>query len=206
MIAGCCQKEGIRADMIYTGQTGWLQGYLYGFIFDATLNDFVSSEVEQAILRCYRESSPDLILVEGQSALRNPLGPAGAEIIVSGNIKGVILQHVPFRTCYDDLEDVGCLLPDLLSEIKLIEMYGTQVIAITLNGEGGSEKDLADYARDLETQLEIPVVRPLEQGADRLLPVIRKFMDAHHRLPDVTRLQRASQGSGSMNGHDNGLG
>ena len=35
--------------MIYTGQTGWLQGGEYGFIFDSTLNDFVSGELENAI-------------------------------------------------------------------------------------------------------------------------------------------------------------
>ena len=58
--------------MIYTGQTGWLQGGKYGFIFDSTLNDFVSGELEHAILTCYEETNPDVILIEGQSALRNP--------------------------------------------------------------------------------------------------------------------------------------
>ena len=37
---------GRRTEVIYTGQTGWLQGFRHGFIFDATLNDFVSGELE----------------------------------------------------------------------------------------------------------------------------------------------------------------
>ena len=81
-ITELCRQEGIRTEMIYTGQTGWLQGYKHGFIFDATLNDFVSGELEQAVLECNRQSSPDLILIEGQSGLRNPSGPCGSEIIV----------------------------------------------------------------------------------------------------------------------------
>ena len=36
--------------MIYTGQTGWLQGGRFGFILDATPNDFVSGELEHAIV------------------------------------------------------------------------------------------------------------------------------------------------------------
>jgi uncharacterized NAD-dependent epimerase/dehydratase family protein len=35
------RKAGYKAEMIYTGQTGWMQGAKYGFIFDSTLNDFI---------------------------------------------------------------------------------------------------------------------------------------------------------------------
>ncbi|HZX72934.1 MAG TPA: DUF1611 domain-containing protein, partial [Cyclobacteriaceae bacterium] len=35
------RKAGFKAEMIYTGQTGWMQGAKYGFIFDSTLNDFI---------------------------------------------------------------------------------------------------------------------------------------------------------------------
>ena len=58
--------------MIYTGQTGWMQGYSHGFIFDATPNDFVSGEIERVVLECVDVYKPDLILLDGQSSLRNP--------------------------------------------------------------------------------------------------------------------------------------
>lgn len=176
LIEQTCRKNGIRAEMIYTGQTGWLQGCTYGFIFDATLNDFVSGELEHAVVECARESSPDLILIEGQSGLRNPSGPCGSEIIVSANAKGIILQHAPFRTHYEELESLGCRLPDVADEIQLIKMYGAQTLAVSLNEEGGSEENLIRYQDELAQRLGLPVIRPLRDGVEELLPVIRRFM------------------------------
>ena len=40
---------------ITSGQTGWMQGGKYGFILDSTVNDFVSGELEKAIVECDRE-------------------------------------------------------------------------------------------------------------------------------------------------------
>jgi uncharacterized NAD-dependent epimerase/dehydratase family protein len=171
-----CRENGIRAEIIYTGQTGWMQGYKYGFILDATPNDFVPGEIERAIVTCDRETSPDLILIEGQSSLRNPFGPCGSEFLVSGNVKSVILQHVPFRTCFEDLEDRDCYLPDVEDEIKLIEMYGAQTLAVALNGDGGDAESLVVYQRELSEKIEIPVLRPLQEGFGSLLPVIRKVL------------------------------
>ncbi|MFH1155136.1 MAG: DUF1611 domain-containing protein [Pseudomonadota bacterium] len=186
MIVETCRKAGIGAEMIYTGQTGWLQGNRFGFILDTTVNDFVSGEVEDAIVRCEQEAHPDLIVVEGQSGMRNPQGPCGSEIIVSGNVKGVVLQHTPFREFYDSTEALGCRLPDIESEIKLIEMYGTRVIAVTLNGTGGTRDDLVSYARDLEKKVRIPVICPMEETMEKILPVLEGFIRNHERLPDTT--------------------
>ena len=80
-----CRNRGIKTEMIYTGQTGWMQGYSHGFIFDATPNDFVIGEIERVVLECVDVSKPDLILLEGQSSLRNPSGPCGSVFILSGN-------------------------------------------------------------------------------------------------------------------------
>jgi uncharacterized NAD-dependent epimerase/dehydratase family protein len=184
----CCSAK-IKTQMIYTGQTGWLQGNPYGFILDSTLNDFVSGELEDAIVCCEQESGPDLIIVEGQSALRNPLGPCGSEIILSGNTKGVILQHTPFRKFVDGGESLYCLLPDIETEIKLVEMYGALVIAVTLNGQGGTREEMSGYQKTLEKKIHIPVIIPLENspvGLDRILPVIKKFIQDHGDLPDTT--------------------
>jgi uncharacterized NAD-dependent epimerase/dehydratase family protein len=181
IITEMCRQEGIRTEMIYTGQTGWLQGYRHGFIFDATLNDFVSGELEHAVVECDRQSSPDLILIEGQSGLRNPSGPCGSEIIVSANVNGVILQHAPFRKHYEDLEHLNCLLPEVKDEIELIRMYGAQTLAVALNGEGGTDEELSDYRQELAQRLQLPVVSPLHEGTADLLPVIRRFISQQHQ-------------------------
>ena len=169
-----CQAKGIKAEMIYTGQTGWMQGYKHGFIFDSTLNDFISGEIERAIVAADKEENPDVILIEGQSSLRNPSGPCGTEFLISGNVKGVILQHRPARKYFDDHEAWGPI-PELASEIKLIEFYGAKVLAVTLNEGGLSKEALMTYKNEKEKELEIPVVLPLSEGMDRVVQVVEDF-------------------------------
>lgn len=172
-----CQKHDIHAEMIYTGQTGWMQGYKHGFIFDSTVNDFISGELERAIVECARESNPDIILLEGQSALRNPSGPAGSEYLLSGNAKGVILHHAPGRECYEGTEELGFKIFPIESEIELIKMYGSEVLAVTLNGEHMTLDELKKYQNDLQEKLDIPVVLPLEEGVEGLLPVLKNYIN-----------------------------
>ncbi len=90
-----CRRAGLKTELIFTGQTGWMQGAPFGFIFDSIPNDFVSGELEHAIVSCWKTARPELILLEGQSALRNPSGPCGSEFLLSGGARGVILQHAP---------------------------------------------------------------------------------------------------------------
>ncbi len=175
-----CQRHDIYAEMIYTGQTGWMQGYHYGFIFDSTVNDFISGELEHAVVQCAREAKPDLILLEGQSALRNPSGPAGAEYLLSANAKGIILHHAPGRQFYEGAEELGLKIAPIEHEIELIKMYGSEVIAITLNNENMTIEQLLAYRNDLQQRLGIPVVLPLEEGVEGLLPVIRRFIAAYN--------------------------
>jgi uncharacterized NAD-dependent epimerase/dehydratase family protein len=171
-----CNDNGIKTEMIYTGQTGWMQGYKHGFIFDATPNDFVGGEIERVILECEKAASPDLMVIEGQSSLSNPSGPCGSEFLLSGNVKGVLLQHAPARIFFEDLEVVGCKIPPLEKEIELIRMYGAEVLAITLNEERMENTAMVTYAKQLEEKLSIPVNRPLKDGIEPLIPVIRKFI------------------------------
>ena len=171
-----CRDNGIRAEMIYTGQTGWIQGYPHGFILDATPNDFVSGELERAIVDCARETSPDLILLEGQSALRNPFGPCGSELILSGDAKHVILQHKPFTEYIEGVQLPQCRMPQPMEEIELIRMYGAETIGVCLNGEGGSPAQLIQEQKKLQDKLDIPVIRPLQEGLQALLPGIRRLI------------------------------
>lgn len=171
-----CRENGIQAEMIFTGQTGWMQGYPHGFIFDSTVNDFISGEIERAIVNCDREENPDLILIEGQSALRNPTGPCGSEFLLSGQAKGVVLQHAPGRECHEGTEHVGCRIASVASEIELIGMYGAEVLAVTLNEMGQTDAEMREHQRKLEIELGIPVLRPLKEGVERLIPVVKQFM------------------------------
>lgn len=170
------RKAGYKAEMIYTGQTGWMQGARYGFVFDSTLNDFISGEMEHAIVSCYREVKPDIIFIEGQSSLRNPSGPAGAEWIVSAAADGVILQHDPARKQYKDMEFYPAFIADPKDEIALISMYGAATLALTVNTAKMKGDDARMYAREAEAALQIPVVLPLEDGLQRLLPIFETLI------------------------------
>lgn len=170
------RKAGYKAEMIYTGQTGWMQGARYGFVFDSTLNDFISGEMEHAIVTCYHEEKPDIIFIEGQSSLRNPSGPAGAEWIVSADATAVVLQHNPPRKQYKDLEFYPAYIPDPKDEIDLIRIYGAPTMALTVNTAKMTEQDARDYAVQKEKELGIPVLLPLEDGVDRLVPLFEKLI------------------------------
>ncbi len=167
-----CLGKSIKTELIYTGQTGWMQGYKHGFMFDATPNDFVSGELENAVLECVEQSAPDLILLEGQSSLRNPSGPGGPEFILSGNAKHVILIHPIGRKYFVDLEEYGCKIPELMDEIKLIESFGTKVIGVGLNEENATVELLNKHQATIENTLNIPVEVPLSNGVEKFVNYI----------------------------------
>ena len=170
------RKAGYKAEMIYTGQTGWMQGVKYGFVFDSTLNDFISGEMEHAVVTCYQETKPDIIFIEGQSSLRNPSGPAGAEWIISADANAVVLQHNPPRKQYKDMEFYPAYIPDPKDEIALIKIYGAPTVALTLNTVKMTEPEARDYARKYQKELDIPVVLPLEDGVHSLVPVFEEII------------------------------
>lgn len=171
------REAGFKAEMIYTGQTGWMQGAKYGFIFDSTLNDFISGEMEHAIVKCWEEARPDIIFIEGQSSLRNPSGPAGSEWIVSAAADAVVLQHHPVRKQYKDLEFYPAYIADLKDEMALIQIYGAPTVAITVNTAKMTEVDARAYAAQKEKELGIPVILPLEDSVKQLVPIFKKMID-----------------------------
>ena len=167
-----CLQHNQNAHMIYTGQTGWMQGHKYGFIFDSTLNDFVSGELEHAITSCWKEATPDVIILEGQSSLRNPSGPCGLEFIISGNASQVVLIHAPKKKYFDD-DPLWGEIPSVASEIDIIEKFGATVIALALNTSGLSKQEALSYKASYQKTLGIPVVLPLEEGVKKIVSEIK---------------------------------
>lgn len=175
LIREACEKERVNAAMIYTGQTGWLQGGKYGFIFDSTLNDFIAGELEHAIVSCWKETKPDIILVEGQSALRNPFGPCGSEMLISGNAKHVVLVHAPKRK-YFEHDPAWGEIPSVETEIELIKLLGSEVIALAINTEHCTKEEASAFQKSYQDKLQIPVLLPLEEGVESILPRIRTLI------------------------------
>lgn len=174
MLKQACEVHNLKAEMIFTGQTGWLQGGKYGFIFDSTLNDFVSGELEHAIVSCWKETHAAFIFLEGQSSLRNPSGPCGLEFLISGNAKHVVLLHAPKRKYFDDDPHWG-EIPSVESEIELIEKLGSKVIALALNTEKCTDEEAFQFQNDYQLRLNLPVLLPLQEGVEKLIPKLNNL-------------------------------
>jgi uncharacterized NAD-dependent epimerase/dehydratase family protein len=178
LLVEACNGKGLRTEWISTGQTGWMQGAPFGILLDSLPNDFVSGELEHAILSCARELAPELILIEGQSSLRNPSGPCGSELVLSGGARGVILQHAPGRLYFEGFEGEAYRIPPVTEEIDLIRLLGARTLALTLNGEGLTPEGLKLQRERLQRDLRIPVALPLEEGVESMVPVLREFVRA----------------------------
>jgi uncharacterized NAD-dependent epimerase/dehydratase family protein len=168
--------RGVASDLVYTGQTGWLQGYEHGFLLDATPNDFVAGELERAVLECAAATKPQVILLEGQSSLRNPSGPCGAEFLLSAGARHVVLVHAPVREVFDGSEELpggGWPIPPLSEELELIRLYGAETLAIALNAHGLDADAIARHRAAIEEETGLPTFLPiggsLDGLADRIL-------------------------------------
>src|SRR5262249_48118371 len=176
MLVEACRRAGLAAEWIATGQTGWLQGTSFGIVLDALPNDFVTGELEHAIVSCARELHPEVIFLEGQSSLRNPSGPCGSELVLSGGSRGVILQHAPGRVFFEGHQDEACPIPPIEGEIEILRLLGARTIAPALNGQHLDTARLRAAAADLERRLGVPAVLPIEDGVDGLVPAVREHL------------------------------
>lgn len=168
---------GIRAEMIGTGQTAWMQGARYSLIMDSLINDFVSGEIEHAVYEAWINEQPDVIIIEGQGSLMNPAYPGGFEILAAGRPDFVILQHAPKRVEYDGFP--GYLLDPLQKQIQAIEILsGKPVRAVTINHEGtGSSEEIAEIVKQTEEETGLPASDVLTEGAGKIIEIIKKYLE-----------------------------
>jgi uncharacterized NAD-dependent epimerase/dehydratase family protein len=170
------RRLGLAAEMIGTGQTAWLQGARYGVVMDALVNDFVSGEIEHAVLRAWNESRPDVIVIEGQGSLMNPAYPGGFEILAAGRPDIVILQHAPARREYDGFP--GYPLHPLERQIEVIEwLSGKPVVAVTVNHENIDPDSLDAVCRQVQARAERPTFDVLVNGAAPLIDVVLPWIE-----------------------------
>lgn len=167
------QKEGHKAEMIGTGQTGWMQGAKYSMIMDSCINDFVSGEIEHAVVSAWKEAKPDVLVIEGQGSLMNPAYPGGFEILAAGRPDYVILQHAPTRLEYDGFP--GYTLHPLAEQINAIRVIsGKEVIAITLNHEGLKPEEIEGACEKVSKETGLPCFDVLAHGADDLINILKQ--------------------------------
>jgi uncharacterized NAD-dependent epimerase/dehydratase family protein len=173
--------EGLKAELVGTGQTAWMQGVKYGIILDSLVNDFVSGEIEHAVWSAWKEAGPDVIVIEGQGSLMNPAYPGGFEILAAGRPDIVILQHAPARKDYDGFP--GYPIHPLETQIRAVELLsGKPVVAITVNHEHLASDEIPGAVADITRSTGLPAFDVLRDGPAGLAGVVGSFVKSRPRL------------------------
>ncbi len=169
------RDAGLKAEMIGTGQTAWMQGARYSMVMDSCINDFVSGEIEHAVVGAYKNEDPDVIVIEGQGSLMNPAYPGGFEILAAGRPDYIILQHAPKRVEYDGFP--GYKLHSLPEQIKAIEVIsGKKVIAVTVNHENMDEKEILEACKQITIETKLPAFDVLKYGVGGLVEILKAHL------------------------------
>jgi len=167
--------RGVRTSFVATGQTGLLQGSRFGIPLDAIRGDYVVGELENAIDMAYRTEHPKVIIIEGQGALSHPAYVTGSRAIVNASApNAVVLQHAPARK-YRTYHETELHLPNgtIDREMELIRVYaGCEVIAISINHQGMTRKQVEEKIAEYEQRYGIPACDPLVDGAGKIADAI----------------------------------
>lgn len=175
--------HGVHAVLVGTGQTSLIQGARHGTALDAVPAQFVTGELEAAVVGAYNTESPDVIIVEGQGALSHPTYLSSTAVLRGSRPAAVILQHAPARTTISDYPAFA--MPTPASEITLIETFAdTKVIGLTINHEQMSDAEVTASIAMYELELGIPATDPLTRPTDQLLAMVfAAFPDLEEALP-----------------------
>jgi uncharacterized NAD-dependent epimerase/dehydratase family protein len=166
------EGAGYRTELIGTGQTAWMQGVRYGIILDSLINDFVAGEIEHAVWSAWKESRPDVILIEGQGSLMNPAYPGGFEILAAGRPQTVVLQHAPARKDYDGFP--GYPIQPIEKQIEVIELLSEKpVAAVTVNHEDLEKSEVPTVCEEITRRTGLPACDVLIGGTQ---PVVEALM------------------------------
>jgi uncharacterized NAD-dependent epimerase/dehydratase family protein len=164
-------RLGIKSIMIATGQTSLMQGFRYGAAIDALVSQFVIGEIENAVVQAFEQEQPDIILIEGQSALSHPAFMGSFGILKGSMPDGVILQHPPARAFRCDFPMLP--MPNVETEIQLIEaMAQTKVLAIALSHENMNNFQVEATIIDYEQHLQLPTTDVLNDGCQKLVDAL----------------------------------
>ena len=162
---------GIKSLMVATGQTSLMQGSRYGVAIDALISQFVIGEIEHSVLQAFENEHPDIILVEGQSAVSHPAFMSSLGILKGSMPDGIILQHPPGRKFRCDFPHLA--MPTVESEIKLIEAIAqTRVMAIALSHENLADTEILQIVEAYEQTLHLPTTDVLSHGCQKLVQTL----------------------------------
>ncbi len=180
LLVDALRAAGRSAVLVGTGQTAWMQGARYGVMLDSLVNDFVTGEIEHAVVRAWETECPDVIVLEGQGSLMNPAYPGGYEILAAARPHAIVLQHAPRRREYDGFP--GYPIHPLETQIQALELIsGRPVVGIAVNHEGMSPEEVPAACEEITRKTGLPAFDVLLQGAEELALHVTGVRDGHER-------------------------
>lgn len=164
---------GVDAGAVPTGQTGiMIDGR--GIVIDRVISDFAAGAVERMLRD--RADEHDVLVVEGQGSITHPAYSGVACSILHGSMPdAMILCHAAGRTAVHGYESF-----DLTALDRLVSLYAdlaapvapAEVVGVALNTAALSAAEAASAIDDVESELGLPCVDPVRQGADALAEVV----------------------------------
>ncbi len=175
--------QGVKAVLVGTGQTSLIQGARHGVALDAIPAQFVTGELEAAVVEAFATENPEVIIVEGQGALSHPTYLSSTAVLRASLPAAVILQHAPARRTISDFPMFAMPTPE--SEINLIETFAdTKVIGLTINHEDMTDGEISAAITLYELNHGIPATDPLTRPTERLLDMVfAAFPDLEKNSP-----------------------
>ena len=167
-------RAGISTAFVPTGQTGVIVAG-WGVCVDAVVSDFVAGVAEELVLRA-AESSPGLILVEGQGALSHPA--------YSGVTLGLLHGSCPdcLVLCVSPERGPGYAGVPRPSPARAVRLYEevaalvkpAPVVAVSANTKGLSDKEASAFVEKVAEETGLPVADPFRDSAEPILEAVLK--------------------------------
>ncbi len=169
------KARGRDACFVATGQTGIMVSGA-GLPIDCMVADFVNGAAEKLVLDTQHH---ELIIVEGQGSLVHPSYSAVTLGLLHGCAPhGLVFVFEAGRETVGGLDHVR--LPSLAKQRELFETMASiyqpcETIGLAMNGRRLSKSQADELARKIESEMGLPVVDVIRDGADRLVDAAEAF-------------------------------
>lgn len=169
------QQRGVDAHFVATGQTGIMVSGA-GLPLDCIVADFVAGGAEQLVLE---NQHHEVLLVEGQGSLVHPSYSGVTLSLLHGCLPhAMILIFEAGRTTVGGIDHVP--IPSLQRIRELFETMANihqpcVTLGIAMNGRRMLPQEAQSLAKQVEDEMQLPVVDVLREGPQRLVAVVDQF-------------------------------
>ena len=166
------RRRGVSTKFVATGQTGIVIAG-WGICVDAVVSDFAAGAAEQLVLGA-AETSPDLILVEGQGSIAHPAYSGVTTALLHGSCPDCLIL------CADVSNEAvfaGVPRPHVESITRLYEgvaalVKPAPIVAVSVNTMGLDEDAAQSFVNHVATTTGLPAADPVRHPATPILDAV----------------------------------